>query len=63
MNILVAEPLSPAGIELLKSQKDWNTIVSSPKEYGPHLAAADALVDQRKAPRSPTRARREGRMT
>src|ERR1700690_1998439 len=44
MNILVAEPLSPAGIELLKSQKDWNTIVSSPKEYAAHLADADALV-------------------
>src|SRR5579871_2558328 len=44
MNILVAEPLSPAGIELLKSQKDWNTIVSNPKEYAAHLADADALV-------------------
>src|SRR5271169_539007 len=44
MNILVAEPLSPAGIELLKSQKDWNTIVSNPKEYAQHLADADALV-------------------
>jgi D-3-phosphoglycerate dehydrogenase len=44
MNILVAEPLSAAGIELLKSQKDWNTIVSSPKEYAQHLAQADALV-------------------
>jgi len=44
MNILVAEPLSPAGIELLKSQKDWNTIVSNPKEYAAHLATADALV-------------------
>jgi D-3-phosphoglycerate dehydrogenase len=44
MNILVAEPLSPAGIELLKSQKDWNIIVSSPKEYAQHLAQADALV-------------------
>src|SRR5271155_2180670 len=44
MNILVAEPLSPAGIELLKSQKDWNTIVSSPKEYAQHLAETDALL-------------------
>src|SRR6059036_2164725 len=44
MNILVAEPLSPAGIKLLESQKDWNTIVSSPKEYARHLADADALV-------------------
>jgi D-3-phosphoglycerate dehydrogenase / 2-oxoglutarate reductase len=44
MNILVAEPLSPAGIELLQSQKGWTTIVSSPKEYACHLADADALV-------------------
>jgi len=44
MNILIAEPVSPAGIELLKSHKDWNTIVSSPKEYAQHLATADALV-------------------
>src|SRR5438105_6646612 len=44
MNILIAEPFSPAGIELLQSQKDWNTIVSNPKEYAKHLAEADALV-------------------
>ena len=44
MNILVAEPLSPAGIELLQSQKGWNTVVSNPREYAHHLADADALV-------------------
>src|SRR5215467_2339015 len=44
MNILIAEPVSPAGIELLKSQADWNVIVSNPKEYASHLAEADALV-------------------
>src|SRR6476646_3475819 len=44
MNILIAEPLSPAGIELLQSQEDWNTIVSNPKEYARHLPEADALV-------------------
>src|SRR5438105_9839224 len=44
MNILIAEPFSPAGIELLQSQKDWNTIVSNPKEYARHLPDADALV-------------------
>ncbi|PYT21246.1 MAG: phosphoglycerate dehydrogenase [Acidobacteria bacterium] len=44
MNILIAEPFSPAGIELLQSQKDWNTIVSNPKEYARHLPEADALV-------------------
>src|SRR5579864_6378631 len=44
MNILIAEPVSPAGIELLKSQSDWNVIVSNPKEYAQHLAIADALL-------------------
>ena len=44
MNILIAEPVSPAGIEILKSQRDWNVIVSNPKEYAAHLAEADALV-------------------
>jgi D-3-phosphoglycerate dehydrogenase len=44
MNILIAEPLSPAGIELLQSQKDWNILVSNPKEYAQHLATAEALV-------------------
>ena len=44
MTILIAEPLSPAGIELLQSQKDWNIVVSNPKEYAEHLADAEALV-------------------
>jgi D-3-phosphoglycerate dehydrogenase len=44
MNILIAEPLAPAGIELFRSQPGWNTIVSNPKEYAQHLAEADALL-------------------
>ncbi len=44
MNILIAEPLAPAGIELLESQPGWKTIVSNPKEYAAHLAQADALL-------------------
>jgi len=44
MNILIAEPLAPAGIELFRSQTGWNTIVSNPKEYAQHLADADALL-------------------
>src|SRR6266516_2619345 len=44
MNILIAEPLAPAGIELFQSQPGWNTIVSSPKEYAQHLCEADALL-------------------
>ena len=44
MNILIAEPLSPAGLAILKKSTDWNVIVSTPKEYEAHLAEADALV-------------------
>ena len=38
MKILVAEPLAPAGIELLKAQPGWDIVVSNPKEYAQHLA-------------------------
>src|SRR5579864_1679403 len=44
MNILIAEPLAPAGIELFQSQPGWKTIVSNPKEFTQHLAEADALL-------------------
>src|SRR5215472_1875176 len=44
MKILVAEPLAPAGIELLKAQPGWEVIVSDPKGYAEHLAHADALI-------------------
>ncbi len=44
MNILVAEPLAAAGIDLLKNQNGWNVIVSDPKSYGEHLGEADALL-------------------
>jgi len=44
MNILVAEPLSPAGLALLQEQAGWNVIVADPKTYGEHLATADALM-------------------
>src|ERR1700675_3120442 len=44
MNILIAEPLAAAGIELFQAQAGWNTIVSNPAEYARHLAGADALV-------------------
>jgi D-3-phosphoglycerate dehydrogenase len=44
MNILIAEPLAAAGIELFQSQPGWTTIVSSPKEYAQHLCEADALL-------------------
>src|SRR5438270_3803766 len=44
MNILIAEPLAPAGVEMFKSQAGWNVILSNPKEYAQHLAGADALL-------------------
>ena len=44
MNILIAEPLAAAGIELFRSQPGWNVIVSNPKEHAQHLAEADALL-------------------
>src|SRR3954466_14388265 len=44
MNVLIAEPMAQAGIELFQAQAGWNVIVSNPKEYSKHLAEADALV-------------------
>src|SRR5579871_1153989 len=44
MNVLIAEPMAQAGIELFQSQKGWNVIVSNPKEYAKHLAEAEALI-------------------
>ncbi len=44
MNILIAEPIAPAAIELFRAQAGWNTIVSTPKEYAQHLPHADALL-------------------
>ncbi len=44
MNVLIAEPMAQAGIELFQSQKDWNVIVSNPKEYAKYLPEADALI-------------------
>ncbi len=44
MNILIAEPLAQAGIELFEAQNGWNVFVSTPKEYARHLECADALL-------------------
>jgi D-3-phosphoglycerate dehydrogenase len=44
MKILVAEPLAPAGIQLLKAQEGWTIIQSDPKSYAEHLADSDALL-------------------
>jgi D-3-phosphoglycerate dehydrogenase len=44
MKVLVAEPLAPAGVELLRSQRGWDVVISNPKEYEAHLADSDALI-------------------
>src|SRR5258708_28251377 len=44
MKILIAEPLSAAGVKLLEAQPGWEIVVSNPKEYAKHLADADALI-------------------
>ena len=44
MNVVIAEPMAQAGIELFQAQEGWNVIVSNPKEYAKHLPEADALV-------------------
>ncbi len=43
MNILVAEPMAEAGLQILR-QPGWNVWVSSPKEYLNCLPDADALL-------------------
>ncbi|MBV9765961.1 MAG: phosphoglycerate dehydrogenase, partial [Acidobacteriaceae bacterium] len=44
MKILIAEPLAPAGIDLLRAQSDWQVVVADPKTYESHLADCDALL-------------------
>src|ERR1700729_2746332 len=44
MNILIAEAMPAAGVELLTPQPGWNVIVSNPEEYREHLPHADALI-------------------
>jgi D-3-phosphoglycerate dehydrogenase / 2-oxoglutarate reductase len=44
MKILVAEPLAPAGVELLRQQGDWDVVISNPKEYESHLGDSEALI-------------------
>src|SRR5947209_5078977 len=44
MNVLIAEPMAQAGIELFQIQQGWNVIVSNPKEYSKYLPETEALV-------------------
>ncbi len=44
MKILIAEPLAPAAVDLLRAQSGWDVVVADPKTYEPHLADCDALL-------------------
>src|SRR5277367_1804401 len=44
MKIVVAEPLAPAGVELLRAQPGWDVVVADPKSYEAHLSDCDALL-------------------
>src|SRR5580692_5270249 len=44
MKILVAEPLAPAGVELLRAQPGWELVLADPKTYENDLADCDALL-------------------
>ncbi|MGH7136372.1 MAG: phosphoglycerate dehydrogenase, partial [Pirellulales bacterium] len=44
MKILIAEPLAPAALDLLRGQPGWDVVVADPKTYETHLSDADALL-------------------
>lgn len=44
MKILIAEPLAPAALDLLRAQSGWDVVVADPKTYESHLSDADALL-------------------
>jgi D-3-phosphoglycerate dehydrogenase len=44
MKILIAEPLAPAAVDLLRAQSSWDVVLADPKSYEPHLASCDALL-------------------
>src|SRR5438309_1656576 len=44
MKILIAEPLAPAAVDLLRAEPGWDVIVADPKSYDSHLADCDALL-------------------
>src|SRR5579863_1171208 len=44
MKILVAEPLAPAALEMLRAQSEWTVIEADPKTYEQHLGDCEALI-------------------
>ncbi len=43
MKVVIAEPMSPAGIQLLEAQPGWEIVVSNPKDFLSHLAGCEAF--------------------
>jgi len=44
MNVLIADAVAPAAIEVLKAEPDFNVIVSNAAGYQEHLADAEAIL-------------------
>src|SRR6201996_5132321 len=44
MKILVAEPLAPAAVDILRAQAGWDVVLADPKTYQSHLGDCDALI-------------------
>ncbi len=44
IKIVIAEPLAPAAVELLRAQPDWDVVVADPKTYADHLSDCEALL-------------------
>ncbi len=44
MNVLIADAIAPAAIEVLQAEPDFNVIVSNAADYKQHLADAEAIL-------------------
>jgi len=44
MNVLIADAIAPAAIEVLQAEPDFNVIVSNAAGYQEHLADAEAIL-------------------
>src|ERR1700761_3841622 len=44
MKILVAEPLAPAAVDILRAQAGWDVVLADPKTYQAELHDCDALL-------------------
>ena len=44
MNILIAETISAAALEVFRAEPGWHVTTSTPKEFSAHLPEAEALI-------------------